>query len=66
VLVAAPAEVRHRRLARREDAQFLAAWHARWDAAEQWYFAHVMPESAFDRVVRNVGCHEVPCRFVTG
>jgi para-aminobenzoate synthetase len=66
VLVAVPADVRHRRLARREDARFLAAWHARWDAAEQWYFSHVIPESAFDRVVSNVGCQEVLCRSVNG
>jgi para-aminobenzoate synthetase len=66
VLVAVPADVRHRRLARREDAGFLAAWHARWDAAEEWYFSHVMPESAFDRVVTNVGSHEVLFRSING
>jgi para-aminobenzoate synthetase len=59
VLVNAPVEVRHRRLARREDPRFLAAWHARLDAAEQWYFSQVMPEAAFDRVVTNVSSHEV-------
>ena len=66
VLVDAPVEVRHRRLARREDPRFLAAWHARWDAAEQWYFSQVMRDSAFDRVVTNVGSHEVLCRSVNG
>jgi para-aminobenzoate synthetase len=66
VLVAVPADIRHRRLARREDARFLAAWHARWDAAEQWYFSQVMPESAFDRVVSNVGCEEVLGRSING
>jgi para-aminobenzoate synthetase len=66
VLVEAPVEVRHRRLARRENARFLAAWHARWDAAEQWYFSHVLPESAFDRVVTNVGSREVLGRSVNG
>jgi para-aminobenzoate synthetase len=55
VLVDAPVEVRHRRLAQREEPRFLAAWHARWDAAERWYFSQVMPESAFDRVVANSG-----------
>jgi hypothetical protein len=58
VLVQAPEEVRHRRLARREAPQFLAAWHARWDAAERWYFSQVVPESAFDRVVMNIGSQE--------
>jgi uridine kinase len=53
VLVDAPADVRHERLARREEARFLAAWHARWDAAEVWYFSHVRPKLAFDRVVTN-------------
>jgi para-aminobenzoate synthetase len=66
VLVEVPVEVRHRRLAQREDAQFLAVWHARWDAAEQWYFSQVRPEAAFDRVVPNVGCHEVLGRSVNG
>jgi uridine kinase len=55
VLVDAPLEVRHARLARREEARFLAAWHARWGAAERWYFSHVRPSSAFDRVVTNAG-----------
>ena len=66
VLVDAPVEVRHRRLARREDPRFLTAWHARWDAAEQWYFSQVMPKSAFDRVVTNVGGQEVLGRSVNG
>jgi para-aminobenzoate synthetase len=65
VLVDAPVEVRHRRLARRENPQFLAAWHARWDAAERWYFSQVRPESAFDRVVTNVGSQEVLGRSVS-
>jgi para-aminobenzoate synthetase len=66
VLVEAPVEVRHRRLARREDPRFLAAWHARWDAAENWYFSQVMPRSAFDRIVTNVGNPEVTGRSVNG
>jgi len=51
VLVDAPADVRRQRLAAREDAQFLAAWHARWDAAEAFYFAQVRPRAAFDLVI---------------
>ena len=51
VLVDAPIGVRHRRLADREDASFLKAWHDRWDAAEAYYFTHVRPRSAFDIVI---------------
>jgi uridine kinase len=51
VLVEAPAGLRRKRLAAREEADFLAAWHARWDAAEAYYFAHVRPASSFDLVV---------------
>jgi uridine kinase len=66
VLVAAPVEVRHQRLARRENPLFLAAWHARWDAAEQWYFSQVMPDTAFDRIVTNVDSPEGLGRSVNG
>ena len=66
VLVDAPLEVRHRRLAQREDPRFLAAWHARWDAAEQWYFSQIMPASAFDRVVTNIGSQEALDRSTDG
>jgi len=51
VLVDVPVAVRHARLAAREDRDFLAAWHARWDAAEEHYFTHVRPRSSFDLVV---------------
>jgi para-aminobenzoate synthetase len=51
ILVDAPIDVRHERLAARENQQFIAAWHARWDAAEEYYFTHVRPKSAFDLVV---------------
>ena len=51
VLVDAPVSVRDARLARREDASFLNAWHARWDAAEAYYFTYVRPPSCFDLVV---------------
>jgi len=51
VLVDAPAAVRAARLAAREEEAFLREWHARWDAAEAHYFAHVRPRSAFDLVV---------------
>lgn len=51
VLIDVPVEVRHDRLAAREEKNFLAAWHARWDAAEAYYFREVRPNSSFDLVV---------------
>ncbi len=53
VLVDAPVEIRHARLAAREDPQFLTAWHARWDEAEEFYFKHLRRPSSFDIVVRG-------------
>jgi uridine kinase len=51
VLVDVPIDVRHKRLAAREDPDFMVTWHARWDVAEEYYFTHVRPKSAFDLVV---------------
>jgi uridine kinase len=51
VLVEAPAAVRLARLAARETPEFLAAWHRRWDAAEDYYFTHVRPPGTFDLTV---------------
>ena len=51
VLIDVPVEVRHERLAAREAKNFLNSWHARWDAAEAYYFTHVRPKSSFDLVV---------------
>jgi uridine kinase len=51
VLVDVPISVRHARLAAREDPTFLAAWHARWDGVEAYYFTGVRPRSCFDLVV---------------
>jgi len=53
VLVDVPVAVRHARLAAREAADFLAAWHRRWDAAEEYYLTQVRPAASFDLVVRN-------------
>lgn len=53
VLVDAPREVRHDRVQAREEREFLVAWHARWDAAEEVYFTHIRPRSSFDFVVTN-------------
>lgn len=54
VLVDAPIAVRHARLAAREAQAFLAAWHARWDAAERYYFTQVRPRSSFDLIVTTI------------
>jgi uridine kinase len=54
VRVDAPWAERQRRLAAREDPAFLAAWHARWDAYEAWYFSAVRPPESFDLVVSGV------------
>jgi hypothetical protein len=52
VLVDLPASERHRRIGgREEDKAFVDAWHARWDAAEDYYFTYVRPASSFDLVV---------------
>jgi uridine kinase len=51
VLIEVPASVRRQRLAAREAPAFLNAWHARWDAAETFYFAEVRPAAAFDLIV---------------
>jgi uridine kinase len=52
VLVDLPTEERHKRIGQREDDRaFVDAWHARWDAAEDYYFIHVRPPSSFDLVV---------------
>jgi uridine kinase len=51
VLVDAPRKVRHSRLRAREERGFLAAWHARWDPAEEVYFSKIRPRSSFDLVV---------------
>jgi uridine kinase len=51
VLVDAARKVRHDRLQAREDPELLAAWHARWDAAEEVYFSQIRPPSSFDLVV---------------
>ena len=51
VLVDVPRAERHARLAAREDAAFLASWHALWDDAEAYYFSRVRPATTFDFVV---------------
>ena len=64
VLVEAAPITREARLAAREAPDFLRQWHARWDPAEEHYFGHVRPPSAFDVVLQTDGaaadCGEVP------
>ena len=51
ILVEAPAPIRQARLEARESEAFLAAWHERWDRAEDYYFDRIRPHTAFDIVV---------------
>lgn len=51
ILIDTPVAVRQARLAAREAPEFLAAWRARWDAAEVHYFNHVRPAESFDVIV---------------
>jgi uridine kinase len=54
VLVDVQSERRHLRTAARgDDTEFLANWHAIWDAVETHYFEHVCPPESFDLVIRN-------------
>jgi uridine kinase len=52
VLVDVPVAIRHQRLLGRENTDWLAGWHRRWDEAEAYYFGQVRPREAFDVVVR--------------
>ena len=52
VLVDVPVDVRHARLLGRENADWLAGWHRRWDEAEAYYFEQVRPPSSFDLIVK--------------
>ena len=51
ILVEAPDEQRRARLAKREEPGFLAQWHARWDAVEDFYFSSVRHKESFDIIV---------------
>jgi uridine kinase len=54
ILVDVPVKIRHKRLRQREENEFLAGWHERWDEAEQYYFREVRPASGFDMVIKNI------------
>jgi uridine kinase len=51
ILVEAHVDEREARLRAREEAAFLDAWHARWDAVEGHYASVVRPRETFDLVV---------------
>lgn len=51
VLIDVPIEERHARLETREDKDFLAKWHSRWDSVERYYFDQVRPRNSFDLIV---------------
>lgn len=51
VLLTVPPDVRQQRLLRREGDDYDPDWAARWSAAEDYYFEHVMPPEQFDLVL---------------
>ena len=51
VLLDAPTDLREKRLVQREGEDYRVDWNRRWDDAEQWYFAEVMPQDSFDLVI---------------
>lgn len=53
VLIETSEPERWARLIRREEAEFLAQWHARWTAVEDFYFSNVRPRSSFDLIVAS-------------
>jgi uridine kinase len=60
VLIDAPSALREQRLAARLEAAYVAAWHARWDEAEQFYFTRVGPPHSFDLVIPAGALISVP------
>ena len=54
ILVDVPVHVRHKRLKKREEKEFLIQWHDRWDEAEQYYFREICPQLSFDMVIENI------------
>ena len=53
VLVETSEAERWNRLTRREEAKFLAEWHARWTAVEDFYFSNIRSRSCFDLIVTS-------------
>ena len=53
ILIATDDDTRRQQLAEREGSGIRHGWEARWAAAEDHYFTHVMPADSFDLVVRH-------------
>jgi uridine kinase len=53
LLIDVPLEVRHARLAAREEHDFLTHWHTLWDPVEALYFNQVRPKESFDIVLSS-------------
>lgn len=51
ILIDVPIEERHARIAKREDPDFLAVWHQRWDDVEKYYFEQVRLKDSFHIVI---------------
>jgi uridine kinase len=54
ILIDTETDIRAARLRLREDSDFLRAWNARWDAAENYYLTCVRPKSSFGIVVTTL------------
>lgn len=51
IFIDIPIEERHKRIALREDPDFLEKWHQRWDKVEEYYFRRIRPKESFDLVI---------------
>ena len=51
ILIDVPLEVRHARIAAREDPDFLKRWHSLWDSVEEYYYCQVRPKGSYDLVI---------------
>lgn len=54
ILMVAPEETRVRQLIEREGDGDQNGWVARWSAAEDYYFSHIMPSAQFDFVIEHM------------
>lgn len=53
LLVHVPVAERHRRLARRENPEFLTQWHRLWDDFERFYFSEIRPAECYHLIIEN-------------
>ena len=51
VLLNVPVDVRHARLANRQDEEFSRGWHQLWDEVEELYFSRLKSHDSFDLVL---------------